>query len=265
MFVNIRTQLIRMDALKAKYVKALDPSKAPVVADIIAFAHKTFGFESATATSDWLDNEILGFWSPGYRNQLNKAGKKIFDRVSADIRDPSYPVVRASSIDRIVLFLFGKSPTELDAFLASQKCQQSNAARKTSCQDNIYGPTRRTQFIEVVDPMKQKKKQSKQKGGANTNVVVLVYIKALRYPSRVQLVRDILKSVKDIALFAQYTLKDILGPDCSIPDVFFPSDEVQDTLDFHKIFRFLLSLRTDTLKKILRVVQRKPEPWRVTL
>ena len=54
---------IDMATVFRRYARALDPTKGPVVARILR--HYAAAWAEGSDAAEWLDNNIVGFWSPG--------------------------------------------------------------------------------------------------------------------------------------------------------------------------------------------------------
>jgi hypothetical protein len=163
------------DVLRA-FADGLDAAKAPAVRDILRVMYRAFESEGEPDAVDWMDNDVVGFWSPSYRMALNKAGQKIWDAVSAQVTDGGDEATKATSVDKIVLFLFRCPPRELAAF--------HKALKKGKQEDtNVYQLKLRPGLKSYLAKQKPRPKAAKH-GGANTNAAVLQYISGLKYPER---------------------------------------------------------------------------------
>jgi hypothetical protein len=217
------------------YADALDPAKARVVSNILRVFHGRWKDHGATQPSDWLDNDIAGFWSPSYRNALNERGTRIFDEVSRQLSDEAHG--GCSSVDLAVLFLFRQDLEALGTFLA---CVQ-----RSSCNTTLYA-------VRQPERLRGLLKETKV-GGANSNGALQQYAHGLRFPARVAAVRDLLakRAPEDRAgdRHAAYLLARDLGVADGVE--LLVSDEV---LEFspERIVRHLLGLPARTVLALIR-------------
>jgi len=150
------------------YAQALDADKAVIIQKILKSFAKSFANDEDVV--DWIDNDVVRFWSPSYRNNLNTEGKRIFDGIARRIGDRRG---KATSIDRIVLFLFQSNIVHL--------CQFCECKGDPSCDAySLENEKKNARYI----------RKPGQTGGANSRAALDAYIKGLR-PGSVQSLKNI--------------------------------------------------------------------------
>ena len=214
----------------ARFASALDPVKSTLIASILSVYYQTFNVEGPTAASDWLYNNVGEFWSPSFRNALNKKGRRIFDAVDIKLigdNDGEY-----SSIERCILFMFEQDVEALRMFI--------DCSRKGSCSKNTIYSIRNPSELKTY-----------LKGGSNTNTVMLEYSKHMRYQSRIVLVRDILAAFSVNGKHSAYYLVRHISKNMSFQDDLHFSPHV-DAYDPYLIVRFLLRQKTNVLTRLAK-------------
>jgi hypothetical protein len=200
--------------------------------------YKTFHSDGPTEASDWLYNNAGGFWSPSYRNGLNKRGQRVFDAVDFKLVGDNQG--EYSSIERCILFMFEQDTDALRLFL---ECSRNDSCG-TRTIFSIRHPSELKRYLVRKQP---------QKGGANTNAVLLEYSKYLRYPSRVALLRGILAAYT--GSHAAYKLVRDMGRVIPVADDLRFSPHV-DAYDPDLIVRFLLRQPTNVLARFSKKTKR---------
>lgn len=206
-----------------------DPQRAAVIAKILkAYYRRIRREEGPDEVTNWLDNDVVGFWSPSYRNALNDAGKAIFDRVADQISDP---LAAGADIDGIVTFLSEVPLPELLAFATAAMRQQPDT--------NVYALGLRAghkSFLNVTT----------QQGGANDDDSVHVYAHGLASKSRVQILHAILEQCSNARRLAA-AIHRVLGVS---PALFDYAPEAKNMPYVAKMFRHLLRCPLAHLRKI---------------
>lgn len=251
------------------------PEKAVVVSKVLRTYLRKYAGLGPTEACDTLDNDVGLFWSPSYRDDLNRRGRRISDAVFAQIADPA---LDATSVDRTILFLLQRNLGDLRAFEAS--CRQKDPpfyhgqtvyARWPSSElDRLLTPKGRKMRNDLLtkQQLEKTKKSAQTKtpthGGGNVNTLVREYADLLARRPRVQAVHELLSLARYSGnqRVARWSLSKDLVKAGLLPD---DSAAVMATLGHDqntqqhspdRTVRFLLSQRVVDVRRMTRTLHK---------
>jgi hypothetical protein len=211
-----------------QYCELLDYNKVSHIINILTFFYKEFNEEYPTSAVDWLDNQIVFFLDPYYKDFFSKKRQTYIKNISRKFSDKEYSSV---SLDKIVLELFSWTIDELILFYENNKSDNRDKSKYN---------------------LKKNNKLNIMKGGGSSNHYMLYYINSLSKKNNFKKTTFIFNKLNELNKSKVYN--NFLEKQFTQHEVFI--DINTPYVDIEKLFIFILNSKNSFLDNINQKLDR---------